>query len=193
MQLPIWRNSLGLNGATIKGEYRYDLWRVFQMDDDPLRTVTFVMLNPSTADAEDDDATIRRCRAFAKLWGFNRLVVVNLFAYQSTDPKVLRTIEDPIGPENDAFIERAVLSSEMVIAAWGNNAVWSGRYSMRNKEVIDIIVRHRDIYCLGTTLQHQPCHPVRLRGDLEPQMFWKAAAGVPSEIGNDVTKTLENP
>jgi len=172
VQLPIWENSIE-NGATIDGDYRYNLWRTIKQRDVELAgTVTFVMLNPSTADAVDDDATIRRCMGYARRWGYRHLMVVNLFAYRSTDPKALRRQEDPVGPKNDDYIEEAVKSSLLVVAAWGNNAVWSGPHSMRNKDVIDIVTRHQALHCLGRTSQYQPKHPLRLRADLEPVKFW---------------------
>lgn len=180
------------SGATIKGEYRYELWREFREGDEPLRTVVFVMLNPSTADATEDDATIRRCVGFAKRWGFNRLVVVNLFAYRATDPKEIRAVDDPIGPENDAFIEKAVSESYMVIVAWGNNAVWPGMKSKRHEDVIRMITRHTDVYCLGKTRNGQPCHPVRLRGDLEPMGFAEMKRGaVPETVEDADTKPID--
>ena len=66
------------------GAYRYRLWREWDVSKP---SVTFVMLNPSTAGAKDDDPTIRRCLSFARSWGFGRLEVVNLCAYRATSPK----------------------------------------------------------------------------------------------------------
>src|SRR5689334_10316767 len=68
------------------GMYRYSLWREWSTDSPP---VTFIMLNPSTADDWKDDSTIRRCIGFARTWGFGALEVVNLFAYRATDSRKL--------------------------------------------------------------------------------------------------------
>lgn len=68
------------------GLYRYTLRRVW---DESKPLLNFVLLNPSKADAETDDATVRRCIGFAKLWGFGGIVITNLYAYRSTDPKKL--------------------------------------------------------------------------------------------------------
>lgn len=77
------------------GSYRYRLERVWEAEKD---RVAFIMLNPSTADASKDDPTIRRCIGFAKAWGFGGLIVGNLFALRSTDPKALYGHKDPVGP-----------------------------------------------------------------------------------------------
>lgn len=82
-------------GAAIAGEYRYKLWRVTGA---PGTSVAlFVMLNPSTADATDDDPTIRRCIRFARDWGHARLLVANLYALRATDPRALSRHPDPVG------------------------------------------------------------------------------------------------
>ena len=62
------------------------------------------MLNPSTADAEADDATTRRCIDLSNGWGFGAAVIVNLFGYISTDPKKLNSIDDPVGPDNNSVL-----------------------------------------------------------------------------------------
>lgn len=72
------------------GRYRYSLRRRWADGGPP---ACWIMLNPSTADAEKDAPTIRRCIGFSKAWGHNALVVVNLFALRSTDPTALRTCE----------------------------------------------------------------------------------------------------
>ncbi len=59
------------------------------------------MLNPSTADETQEDPTIRRCLGFAKSWGFDRLIIVNIFAFRSTNPDALYSQVDPIGVGND--------------------------------------------------------------------------------------------
>ncbi|MEG3153019.1 DUF1643 domain-containing protein [Sphingomonas sp. ZT3P38] len=135
-------------GATISacGRYRYHLWREwrgFGRDDtwtwwtdsrgkkivdgagapigDP-KSVLFVMLNPSTADGTADDPTIRRCVSFAKSWGYDRMEVVNLFAWRATEPRDLLAMTgdgDPIGPENKSAIQRTVSDAGLVVCAWG--------------------------------------------------------------------------
>lgn len=135
--------------------YRWLLWRQWAAGP----TVTWVMLNPSTASAARDDPTIRRCVAFSTLWGFGRLEVVNLYALRATQPRDLWTHPDPIGPGNDERIHAAAERADTVVAAWGVHGERDGR----GWHVLDGLRRHCEaVRCLGTTLGGQPKHPVRL-------------------------------
>ena len=87
------------------GTWRYELPREWGNGN----RLVVVMLNPSTADAEKDDPTIRRVIGFAKSHGFGNLLVLNIFALRSTDPDGLRVAQDPVGPDNDAHIHEALL------------------------------------------------------------------------------------
>lgn len=144
------------------GKYRYHLRREWDLD---LPKVAFVMLNPSTADASEDDATIRRCIGFAKAWGYGGIDVVNLFAFRATDPKELKTARNAIGPDNDAYVLSTVRLADKVICAWGANGDLFGRADRVTKILRDADV---DLWCLEKTAKGMPKHPVRLRGDLLP-------------------------
>ena len=98
--------------------YRYLLWREWAP---ALPTMTFCMLNPSTATHEVVDPTIQRCLNRASRSGFGRLEVVNLFAYRATEPWRLRHEADPIGPENDEHIAASCARAALVICGWGND------------------------------------------------------------------------
>lgn len=107
--------------------YRYALTRDWAGTDllSTSTTATFIMLNPSTADAEVDDPTIRRCIRFARDWGHAKLLVVNLYALRATKPADLWTVDDPVGPGNDHALELALLNprwGDVTVAAWGANA-----------------------------------------------------------------------
>ena len=82
------------------GNYRYTLWRG-PGPDEPY--VCIVGLNPSTADTQKNDPTIRRCIGFAEEWGYENLCVMNLFAWRATYPRDLKNAADPVGPENAAY------------------------------------------------------------------------------------------
>lgn len=114
------------------------------------------MLNPSTADAERDDPTIRACVRLARRWGFGSLVAVNLFALRATDPRMLRRARDPIGPENDAAIVGAAADADLLLAAWGN---W-GVLHDRGRAVLDLLRPLGRPHCLGLTARGQARHPL---------------------------------
>src|SRR5690348_16717742 len=98
--------------------YRYRLGRRF--GDGP--TLMFVMVNPSTADADQDDQTIIKCIGFAKRAGYARIVVGNKFAFRATDVRRLREAVDPIGPENDEHLRAMMADADCVVAGWGQLA-----------------------------------------------------------------------
>ncbi len=151
-------------GARISkdGRYRYRLWREWRLWPEPAawrwledeagkpvldgagaplgrpKSVLFVMLNPSTADGDQDDPTIRRCVGFARAWGYDRVEVVNLFAYRATDPDALLALnhdDDPVGPDNGSTIRDLIRSRgeffgsgvDKVVCAWGNLGGYLGQ------------------------------------------------------------------
>jgi len=135
--------------------YRYELRRQW----DTREPVVFLMLNPSTADSDMDDATIRRCVGFAKRWGCGGLIVVNLFAYRTTDPTRLTPVQDPVGPENDRHIVKAILGQKIrnVVCAWGTN----GGYKDRDEIVTELIAPLAPVRCFQElTKAGFPRHPL---------------------------------
>jgi hypothetical protein len=130
--------------------------------------VTFVMLNPSTANAEKFDPTVRRCFGYACEWGFGSLEVVNLFALRSTYPAVLSKATDPVGPGNDAAIIKAVKASDLVIVAWGVHGPLRGR----DCKVLELIADVKDLHCLGKTKAGNPLHPLHQPKRLMPIFYF---------------------
>ena len=147
------------------GQYRYSLSRVW---DKRKKLACFIMLNPSTATAKENDPTIRRCIGFSKRWGYGRLVVVNLFAFRATDPTELKMAADPVGPDNSSAISAAAAFSDKVIAAWGVHGVLNGQ-TTKTKHLLSLL--SKPIYCLGATKGGHPKHPLYLRNDTEPIIF----------------------
>lgn len=146
------------------GLFRYRLSRTW---DASLPVVCWVLLNPSTADAERDDPTVRRIRGFSQSWGFGGFVVVNLFAFRATNPKALMGVPDPIGPDNDAAID-AETSDRVTVVAWGT----FGKINDRGRDVLRRLAgRGRGVQCLGVTGTGQPVHPLYVPGDREMRTF----------------------
>ena len=145
--------------------YRYLLTR--RVGTSQIR-VLFVMLNPSAADEERNDPTIRRCIGFARDWDFGLLEVVNLFALMSTDPKGLLVAEEPVGPDNDATIQAALRRADRVVLAWGNQGSHHReRAELVTKMALDASPPHH----LGLTKIGFPRHPLLVPGDTRPTPF----------------------
>lgn len=152
---------------------RYMLERDFRpnlVDRELAGAVTFVMLNPSTADALKNDPTVARCCDFAKRWGFKRLIVVNLYALRSTDPRALLADDDRVGEHNDRYIVRAAEQSDRVIAAWGANVTVK-----RDRRDIDVLqLLHGagcDVHALRVTKHRYPSHPLYIPAATVPVMY----------------------
>jgi hypothetical protein len=128
--------------------------------------LNFLMLNPSTADAERSDPTVTRCLHFARAWGFGTLIVTNIFSYRSTDPRALRTVADPVGPENDAWIVQAADRANRVVVAWGTHGTLGGRQD----QVLALLHDH-PLYALGQTHQGCPRHPLYVPRSVALQPF----------------------
>lgn len=143
------------------GRYRYHLSR--EWADKPV--LAFIMLNPSTADAAQDDPTIRRCIRFARDSGYGKLLVGNLFAWRATDATEIRRSRAPIGPDNDTALVNMIGRATLVVCAWGNG----GTYLERNEKVLALIkaVGKRP-HCLKMTKEGHPSHPLYLPTTLRP-------------------------
>lgn len=157
------------------GTYRYRLERdLGQPPEDfawaptaPRRTggtVLWIMLNPSTADAHVDDPTIRKVVGFSRLHRFSRAIVVNLFAFRSTDPKACESamvtdFDAAVGPDNQQHVMEAAIDAEAIVCAWGA-APWAEEQARAVCGWLDDLVHAPEGICLGTTKSGAPKHPL---------------------------------
>ena len=168
-------------GAVISpcGKYRYGLSRKWGEG----KPCLFIMLNPSTADAWDDDPTIRRCIGFAESWGCEQLIVVNLFAFRATRQADMMAADDPVGPDNMEHVKKAaefVASGDRyglppagpVVCAWGLNGAYMGQ-----DETVLGWLEAEGVTPLALALAKdgRPRHPLYLGGDLIPRPFYDLA------------------
>lgn len=169
--------------------YRYALWRVW---DASLPGVTWVMLNPSTADDRNDDATVAKCMRFARRWGYGRVDVYNLFAFRARRPRDLRAHmalygeASAVGPRTDQYLLRHLAQrgpmvtflnndldrrhGDIVVCAWGANAARTDRA----RHVLNLLTdAGAFLHRVGesTTKEGQPPHPLFLREDKVPVLF----------------------
>lgn len=150
------------------GSYRYWLTRRCGNLFADKGLALFVMLNPSTADAQNNDPTIRRCINFADIWGFKNMAVANLYAYRATKPKDLWKAEDPIGPRNDYWLKSLTRHCSQIICAWGVNA--------QSQRIVDfkalMASSESRMWCLGTTKNGSPRHPLYVKANT-PLIEWE--------------------
>lgn len=155
------------NDAVISdcGQYRYLLRRTW---DRSKPRALLVMLNPSTADATLDDATIRSCVRLLSGHGYGSMEVVNVYAFRSTDPDALAKQSDPFGPDNERIVLGAIGRCDVVICAWG-------AYPPARQHATRILnaVRSRRpaIYCFGKTKAGAPKHPLYIKSGTPLEAF----------------------
>ncbi|MCP9909664.1 DUF1643 domain-containing protein [Cyanobium sp. BA20m-p-22] len=145
------------------GHYRWWLERVWQP---AAPRLLFIGLNPSRADGQRDDPTLRRLVGFGRRWGFGSLEVLNLFARISPSPPVLRRAADPVGAEADVWLQQRLVAHPQATLwlGWGNQGAWRGR-----DRAVLALLQGRDLWALGLTAAGQPRHPLYVAGDVALQ------------------------
>lgn len=143
--------------------YRYQLTRNWNTLVSTKGIITWVMMNPSTADQFQDDPTIRRCISFSKNWGYSGLIITNIYAFRSTDPKGLLKVGDPMGPDNPTYIKDALDKSSSIVVAWGS--------FIDPPTPVREVLKDYSLFCLGTTKHGHPKHPLYIKGDTIPIRF----------------------
>lgn len=178
----VFGNLCRCDGTKIIDAYRYQLYRgepclPFDEKEKSDRTLCFIMLNPSTADATVDDPTIKRCRNYAVRWEYQHLFVVNLFAYRTPFPlslsKAYSEGVDVVGPENDDYISSVAERSDMIIAAWGappRKLEW--RATAVREKLREELRNRRVVHALGLTKAGHPRHPLYVKKDIAPFLFF---------------------
>lgn len=162
--------------------HRYILTRHLEVPayDNPGRALVACMLNPSTADPEQDDNTVNRMRIAAFNLGFNALIVVNMFALCSTKPTGLSKVADPVGAHNDAAIawaaDLASRNGDPVVCGWGVNVEKKQAWMARARAVAGMLARTGSPAAWRLTAFGHPEHPLYLPNPLTP-IPWHGAVG----------------
>lgn len=172
-------------GADISdcGRYRYTLWRCW---DDALPCLVTCACNPSTANAQDNDPTVRKLIGFAKRLGFGSILIVNLFAFRTTYPQALLAAHelggDVFGPDNEEVIGTTMLRAKQ--RGWTFLVAWGRPKTKRLAELFEPRVRaiqlaalglDLELKCLGTAKDGNPRHPLMLAYDT-PLQPWRHPA-----------------
>ncbi len=151
-------------GATLSpcGKYRYTLFRKFKNTG---KKILFVGVNPSTANATDDDATVRRWISFAKREDCAEMWVGNISPFRATNPGELSKPESYVPPSiqmvNTEALHQMANDADMIVACWGNNIslIMGAHYD------VERFINGREVLCFGLTASKHPKHPLRIRND----------------------------
>lgn len=158
------------------GQYRYRLGRSI-VTNRPGLTIAWLMVNPSTAGVEINDASIRKVCGFSERFGARRVIVGNKFAYKATDIHELKGVLDPVGPDNDRHIGAIIAQADVVVAAWGRLSKLPPELRNRWRKVTKIANKAGcELMCLGTTQDGHPVHPLMISYDT-PIIRWKLPHG----------------
>jgi hypothetical protein len=157
------------------GKFRYRLDRTIGMFG---ATAAIVMVNPSTADAAVDDATIRRIIGFGKRLNWSRIIVGNVFAYRATDVRSLASARDPVGPENTKYLRQIFSEAHIAVVAWGPlaklpiglRAEWQSIPRLADEADASLM-------CWGVARDGHPRHPLMLSYGAE-LVDWAPPAGL---------------
>lgn len=151
--------------------YRYSLERELTRSLFSNRgTVAFIGLNGSKGAETQNDPTLRRCIDFSEKWGFSLFRMLNLYGWMSTDPDVLKTVVDPVGPDNDRHIVEGTANAKLIICGWGTKAI-----DDRPAKVLALLREAgRTLHCLKRNDDGTPTHPLYLPSDMTPIPFGDA-------------------
>lgn len=142
------------------GKYRYRLDRMVS-DSGPV--YAFFGVNPSTADASVDDATVRKWRGFVQRWGGSRFIVGNVFAYRATDVSKLATVEDALGYLSGEHITNIINEADILVPCWGNTGKVPPRLQFAFDALMDALLSSgKPVKCFGLTASGDPRHPLML-------------------------------
>lgn len=144
--------------------YRYTLVHSWKNADPATgRFARWIALNPSTADENQLDPTLRRIRGYSMKWGYDGFVMLNAYAFRATDPRDMERAADPVGPENDFWLRKTTEDADRVYCCWGTHARRDGR-----EDAILALLADRPLYYLRLTKDGSPSHPLYLPADIEP-------------------------
>jgi len=148
-------------------KYRYALWYCLQEpnlfgEEEEENAIAFLMLNPSTADENKSDPTVTRCQNHARRLGYNALYVLNLFAYRATDPKDMYAANEPIGVENDKFIDSICEGVDEVVLAFGNHGEYRDRW-----KIVERLKGKTNLKYLELNQSGMPKHPLYVASETD--------------------------
>jgi len=151
---------------SIDRSHRYTLIHRWDELLNPNHGIAWICLNPSTADENQLDPTLRRIRDFSATWGYSFFIMLNLFAWRATQPADMKRTTDPIGPDNDRWIAHWSTRVDRVMLGWGEHGAHLGR----DQQVLAYLDRKKT-FCLERNASGQPKHPLYVSKKNRPVLF----------------------
>lgn len=130
------------------------------------RGIAWICLNPSTADENQLDPTLRRIQGFSAAWGYTHFVMLNAFAFRATDPADMKAAADPVGPDNDYWIRHWAGRVDRVMVGWGEH----GAHLDRHAQVVALLDPEKT-FCLARNASGQPKHPLYVAQKTKPVRY----------------------
>ena len=154
------------------GNYRYRLDCSLWPANEGGKVFAYFGINPSTADAQVDDATVRKWKGFTLRNGGERFVVGNLFALRSTDPTALTKQDDPFGPQWLGYMKSIIADADVLVPCWGGLSKMPHDLRGVPAQVLAFLLQSgKPIVHFGATSCGQPRHPLMIPYDT-PLIPW---------------------
>lgn len=161
-----YTNDMMQRGADISEGYRYKLHRIWESTKNK---ILFIMINPSTGDAAEDDKTIKILLKITKKWDYGGFYVGNLYPHISAKPSELKNtyIPDEIHMKNRKSIEEMASECSLIVYAWGTKGPDERQ---KEPEWLRNIIGNRDVHCIYTPNPKNgvPKHPNQWGPTAEP-------------------------
>ena len=127
------------------------------------KTLAFFGVNPSTADAAVNDATVVKLIGFCKRWGVSRFLLGNAFAYRATDVRELAKVDDPFGDDIGEHVTDLIEAADVLVPMWGD----TGKVPPKLRFAFDVLLEKlqdsgKPVLCFGHTKAGDPKHPLML-------------------------------
>jgi hypothetical protein len=150
------------------GQFRYRLEREILTNLSSGPVYAFFGINPSTADASLDDATVRKWRGFVSRWGGSRFIVGNVFAFRATDVKMLSQVPDPIGRLNNDYLKAIVAEADILVPCWGNSSKVPRELRLHLRWLMNQLRgAGKPLMTFGLSKSGDPMHPLMLGYDTQ--------------------------
>lgn len=145
------------------GNYRYRLERDCAPPSEGSKVIAYFGINPSTADATLDDATVRKWKGFTVRNGGHRFIVGNVYAYRATDVGALYHADDAVGPENLRHLKQIIADADILVPCWGSSGKLLKSLRGRLKTVMYMLqASGKPVMHFGLTASGDPMHPLML-------------------------------